>query len=234
MNDFRTFLPALSGMIALSSGCTGIHEPDIVEGPGYHPVNVYQSDLPMEFKRVAVLPLTAARDDRNYRNGVATVEPLIERGLVIRQAFEVVDVSPDWLARHTGRAAWQMDEPLPPDLFVRILKAYGCDGIMFSHLSEYHPYPPLRLGLRMKLVAGPESAIVWSVDEVFDAGQPRVVNSARRFYQNHRWGVQANGHSRAILDSPRRFGAYAVHEALQTLGTKITNIAKVQESTVDD
>jgi hypothetical protein len=225
MIDPRKFL--LPAMLAglLPAGCVSIHESDHVSGPDYEPRNVYQTVLPAGLTRVAVLPVTTARDDRNHRDGATTLGPLLQRGLVAVQAFEVAPVAPDWLRRHTGQRTWRVDEPLPPELLTRVLQAYGCDAVLFPHLSEYHPYPPLRIGWRLKLVAGPDAEVVWSVDELFDASRPEVVNSARRFYQGHQWGVRANGHSRAILDSPRRFGAYSISELLRTFAPK--NIAKV-------
>jgi len=231
MTDPRPFLPALAA--ACLCACAGIEEPDIVKGPDYHALNVYLAAPPADLRRVALLPLTAARDDRNHNAGLRTLEPLLQRGLVARQAFEVAPVSPDWLRRETGRAAWRIDEPLPPDLLDRVMQAHGCDAVLFAHLSDYHPYPPLRVGWRIKLIAGAQARVVWSVDELFDASQPRVVSSARRFYQAHQWGVSANGHSRAILDSPRRFGAYTIAETLGTLGTKNSTLAKVSGPAAD-
>lgn len=223
--------PAIVAAALTACGCTTIHENDYVQGPDYEVENIYQTTLSTEVKRVALLPLAAARDDRNHESGVAALEPLLQKGLVTRQAFEVTPVSRNWLNRQTGQSVWRLGDPLPHDLIPKIQQAYGCDGVLFAQLTEYDPYPPMRVGWHLKLVAGPEATIAWSADEVFDASRQDVVNSARRFYQSHQWGVRANGHSRAILDSPRRFGAYSVSEVLSSLGVKKT--AKVENPTAD-
>ena len=83
--------------------------------------------------------------------------------------------------------------------------------MLFAHLTEYHPYPPIRMGWNLKLVQATNSAVLWSVDEIFDASRQEVVNSARRYYKGHEWGIRTVGNSRAILDSPRRFAMYTLH-----------------------
>jgi hypothetical protein len=88
---------------------------------------------------------------------------------------------------------------------------YRCDAVLFAHLTEYHPYPPIRMGWNLKLVQATNSAVLWSVDEIFDASRQEVVNSARRYYKGHEWGIRTVGNSRAILDSPRRFAMYTLH-----------------------
>lgn len=235
-NSLKTYLMnkrylATLAMVFALTGCTTIHENDYVQGPDYEPENVYVAPLAVSVQRVALLPVTVARDDRDHQNGVTALEPLLQRSLVSRQAFEVAPVSTAWLQRQTGQARWRLDEPLPADLIAQIQQAYGCDSVLFAELAEYHPYPPMRIGWHLKLVAGPEATIAWSANEIFDASRQDVVNSARRFYQAHQWGVRGNGHSRAILDSPRRFGAYSVSEVLRTLGAQ--KIAKVETPNAD-
>ncbi|MGY8674375.1 MAG: hypothetical protein ACKVHO_17520 [Verrucomicrobiia bacterium] len=209
---------AVTVLLLTALGCTSIHESDYVNGPDYVPANVYEIQLPPEVRRVAILPLSSARRDQNHLEGVKISEPLLRRELSARQAFESRSVPAAWLKRHTGKSHWRADEPLPPELLSLLESRYGCDAVLFAHLTEYHPYPPIRMGWNLKLVQATNSAVLWSVDEIFDASRQEVVNSARRYYKGHEWGIRTVGNSRAILDSPRRFAMYTLHQMIRTLG----------------
>ena len=66
-------------------------------GPTYHPSNVYRSSswLPVEVRRVAVLPLTTTITSAPFLEaGVDTLEPLVYAELEKAKRFEVIPVTP--------------------------------------------------------------------------------------------------------------------------------------------
>jgi len=119
------------------------------------------------------------------------------------------------------------DEALPPEFFGRVSEATGCDGILFCQLTRYEPYQPLAVGWKFSLVAnpppGPVSAremkdkILWSADEVIDAGEPGVANAARDYYAQHLRNEAPSADASTILSSPVRFGQYTLAALLDTL-----------------
>src|SRR6185295_5883563 len=94
--------------------------------------------------------------------------------------------------------------------------AAGVDGVLICRLTRYRAYEPLAIGWRVKLMDTDEPRIIWSVDEVFDSGEPAVVNAARRFAQAHPEAAAVND-SHGILRSPRRFAQYTASEVFRTL-----------------
>lgn len=172
--------------------------------------------LPESIRRVAVLPLASAPDS-TAESGRQTLDPILQAELSKSRLFERVQVTSEQLRQWTGRSEWSSDEQLPLDLLQRIRTATGCDAVLFCRLTQYRPYKPLAIGWNMKLVEVRQPRIWWSVDEVFDAGDPAVVNGARRYYQNQARQTGPLADSYTILDSPRRFGQYTLATLLGTL-----------------
>jgi len=208
---------------------------DPVLGQGYQPRNVYRHavELPGELRRLAVLPLTAADPGSIGEAGRESLEPILRAELGKTRIFELVLVSPEQLQKWTGRPQWTAEEPLPPDFGDRLREAFGCDGVLFSQLTVYRPYGPLAVGWNLKLVDARQPRIWWSADEVFDAGDPPVANSARRYYHRHVLEKSALAESRSILESPRRFAQYTVDALLATLPLRALS-AKVSPAPADN
>ncbi len=215
----RGWLPLLAGGCLCAAGCSTERLADTVIGPGYHPVNVYCRGpmLPADLRRVAVLPLTCADDSMALAAGREALAPVLEEELAKLGKFEIVPVSPADLQQRTGRANWRADEKLPPDFFQSLKAAYACDAVLFSQVTVFRAYPPLAVGWRFQLAGGAGKDIVWAADDVFDAGQPAVVNGARRYQQEQQRSASSHLDSFGIMNSPRRFGHYSASTLLATL-----------------
>ena len=216
----RGRLPAwlLLGGLSLS-GCTSLHLSDPVLGPGFEPANVYRREpfLPKNLRRVAVLPLTVGRDEAQLTAGREALEPVLWAELNKIMRFELQPVTPAQLLHWTGRPAWSTQDRLPRGFFDKLKEESGCDAVLFAQLNNYRAYAPLAVGWNLKLVDGQPSPILWSVDETFDAGDPQVANSARRYAQQAEQDPRPLSDSLSVLASPRRFAQYALSALLATL-----------------
>jgi len=190
----------------------------MVIGPGYQPSNVYyrQPTLPAQLRRVAVLPMTIAKDDSQLEAGREALERIFWDELAKTKHFELVSVSTAQLRLWTGRPSWSAEERLPAGLFGRLKDETGCDAALFCQLTSYRAYPPLAVGWKLKLVDTAPSPIVWAADELFDAGNPAVANAARRYCQGQLRSDRPLADSHGILSSPRQFGQYSLNALLAT------------------
>lgn len=206
------------GLGLLGVGCqsTKVALMDPILGPSYQPGNVFlvRSNLPPTFRRVAVLPLITGR---NRSAEAEMLEPVLLAELAKAKRFELVTVRPEDLRAWTGRETWSVQEELPEDLLATIAERAGCDGVLFPDLSQFRAYPPMLMGWRLALVDAKSANVLWSVDEVFDAGDSAVVNGARRYSNQHLRNQPALEDSRSILLSPTRFGSYTAQTVLATL-----------------
>jgi hypothetical protein len=73
------------------------------------------------------------------------------------------------------------------------------------------------VGWKLTLVDKTGAEILWSADEVFDAGNPEVANGARAYYTQHIHGEAPLSDSGTILRAPSQFGEYSVSLLFSTL-----------------
>ncbi|GDY21327.1 hypothetical protein LBMAG56_26730 [Verrucomicrobiota bacterium] len=193
--------------------------PDRVIGPSYRlsNVHVHPSDRLAQVRRVVLLPMTLSDDASTSSAGRDTLQPLLISELGKTKHFEVIQLTSAQLKQWTGRAEWTAEDPIPPDALGRMREETAADAVLFARLTQFRAYQPIAVGWSLKLVSLVDARILWSVDEIFDAGEPTVVNAARRYYLEHQADDSALGDSRAMLNSPRRFGRYAAHATFASL-----------------
>ena len=222
----HTFAALLSAALFLAaamvlSGCRSTTKQltDPIIGPSYAPSNYYRKteELPLSLRRVAVLPMTFSET----AEAADAVEELLQSALLAEfnkaGKFEILVIRPDQLQQWTGKPRWNYQEALPADFLKRIAQQTGSDALLFVHLSNYHPYRPIVLGWRMHLLTALHGDVIWSIDEIFDAGEESVSNAARRYSREHLRNHPTLEESRAILLSPRRFAQYTLAAVAGTL-----------------
>lgn len=208
------FVSGCAHSVTVGNGLTWIGS-----GREFQPQNYHQTSawLPRDLRRVAVLPLTNVPTDNLSPASIAQLDRLLPGELSRTELFEVVDVTPDQLRRWTGRSRWNVTDELPADFFERIHNQLGCDGVVFAHLTAYHPYPPLAMGWKLSLVDARQPQIWWSCDLMYDAGDQGVARSAVRYEREHELGRIPEADPATILRSPGRFGQYTLAASLGTL-----------------
>jgi hypothetical protein len=181
--------------------------------------NVFKAspDLPVDLRRVAVLPLAWEGSSSDLSQGCETLGPLLLAELIKTKKFEAVAVNPEDLRSQTGRFSWTGAEILPADFFDSLQRVYGCDAVLFCQLTVFRPYAPLAVGWRMKLVDARTGRIFWTVDKIFDAEQQTVLNQARHFHIAGQWILSDPSNDWLVENSPRQFGQFAIAQALCTL-----------------
>lgn len=216
---------------ALLTGCESLDQArqqvtgrEHVRGPEYQVANTHRlpAGLPAQLRRVALLPLVSATRGAQAEAGAEAMQAVLVAELGRQGAFEVFVLTAEDMRHATGRGLWTAEEKLPPAFLSRLRAQHACDAVLFSRLTQYRAYPPLAVGWSFKLVECPpkpggEPRILWAADEVFDAGNPAVSNSARRHYLAHlnSPGVLADSHT--VLNSPRRFAQYTLHALALTI-----------------
>lgn len=213
------------GLAVGLAGCStaSIKNPGIVVGPFHKPANYQLANgvMPADMRRVALLPLTSALNTAEHQSGRAILQQLLQAEIVKSGLFEVVFVSNTKMEQLTGRPAWRMIDELPVDFIDQLTMEFDCQGVLFSHLSVYQPYPPLNVGLRMGLVhlspVSNNGSVVWEIDDVFNAGQKSVMNSARRNAIKNGLSDPELDMEPGLLNSPRRFGRYTAEAVVATM-----------------
>ena len=185
----------------------------------YQPSNIYSKApvLDPNVKRLALLPMAPLLPTETFQAGVESLQPLLRAELEKSKRFEVIVITPEQLRRWTGQGVWKSEDQLPPDFFDRLREETGCQAVLFNQLTRYQPYQPVAVGWKLTLVINKEHVIYWAADEVFDAGEGAVANSARAYESDYITTPSPLPDPNAILSSPSRFGQYTLHALLATL-----------------
>jgi hypothetical protein len=204
--------------LLLFSGC---HKTKVITdpilGPDFAVTNVFRKEatLPASVRRVAVLPLVSDMSPDALAGG-QMLQPVLQTELAKAGRFDLIFVTPGQLQQWTGQERWDYHDVLPNGFMKNIASHTDADAVIFARLSRFHAYPPIVVGWRMTLAAL-DADLLWSVDEVFDASEEAVSNSARRFDRGQVSSSAALEDSRSILLSPRKFGQYTARAVVQTL-----------------
>jgi len=205
----------LTGLLLAGCGTVPKVEVNWRGGPFFHATNFTGLDtLPAEVLRVAVLPPSGLEEMPT--ESTAGFDAALQMTLTTASRFETVFVPPGLVRTVAGRNAIASTEALPPELFDRVARDFGADAVLFTDVTLLRSYPPLALGVRLKLVRlQGNRPIIWAFDQVFDCRNPAVANSA----QLHAVGgkTEAVDAGSGVLHSPSRFADYVLTETFSTL-----------------
>lgn len=201
-------------------------------------VNIFISSfqLPEDVKRVVMLPPANDVFNGPLSDACQMLDPVLQAELIKAGRFEVVAAEPETLRNCTGRLSWTGEEALPTNFFDSLKQFYGCDAVLFCHLTVFRSSPPLAIGWRLKLVDIKTGKIIWAADQIYDANNPDVAKAAKQYekarqphqsttfhiYSFLAWCI--NTPTRSVLDdqwnilhSPRYFGEFSAQQLLKTL-----------------
>lgn len=200
-------------------GCRTMQVKEIIVGPDFVPKNIFRKypQLPPDLRKVAVLPITGNEHNSFSVHGREVLHPVLVTELGKTARFETTLVTREQLRQWTGKEQSRAEDELPPEFLKTLRERTGADAILFIHLFQYSPYPPLMIGWQMKLVKTTEAEIIWAADEIFDSSEPTVSNSARRYAKSHLKSNPVLEDTQSILIQPSRFGQFTAQVVLNTL-----------------
>ena len=208
---------AAAGLLGLLAGCMtpAVNDPART-GPFFTPANVNgDAALPPAVRRVVLMPLQASA--AVPADSLAALDDVFAAALGRENRFEVVTLSREECVRRLGDESLATTATLPARFLERLQAEFGAQAVLFVDVTTFRAYRPLRLGVRAKLAETGSGRLIWTFDNVFAADEPAVANAARHFFlQSDRQDVPADL-TRAVLQSPSRFGAYAAAATFATL-----------------
>ena len=206
-------------LLALA-GCAGLSAVALDparNGPLFTPENhAGVARLPADVRRVVLLPLAAA--DGVEAETADSLDAIFVAALERTNRFEVVALSRAECDRVLGARQFVSTGALPNNFMEQIRDHYAADGVMFVDVTVARTMRPLAVGVRAKLATtAKEVQLIWTFDNVFSAGEPAVLNSARRYFiANDDSGLPMD-RSEIVLQSPSRYAAYVAQATFATL-----------------
>ena len=217
---------ALLVLLAIAlPGCHTVRENIRARIPGAPPplppprtANFFAPPMPDKsrpMRRVAMLPLSGAQLTPEALRDITTA---FQAELSKKAIFEVVPVTGAELEAICGQRQLSSVEPMPADLLDALRQKLGAEGVLFTDITHLHPYRPVAIGVRAKLVDIGSGAISWACDCVYDSGHPAIAENARQFQRQfsdpHR-AIPDDGGS--VLISPTRFAKFVANATFNSL-----------------
>jgi hypothetical protein len=208
-------LPVLSlvSLALVFSGCAtlpGDHELQTL--PEVQLANVRAEPVSSSIRRVAVLPVHTTQ---NFSEAQRDFDAIFRGELGKMLRFEVVPVTRPELSAVLQREQITSYEDIPAELLLILRDKYGADAVLFTEVTHYRPYRPLAIGVRCKLLELASQRVIWSADSVLDSANVEVADAARIYAQTPTQTPFPSGN--VVLQSPRRFAAFAAHHIFSTL-----------------
>ena len=102
------------------------------------------------------------------------------------------------------------------DALVALAKRYKLDGVLVATITNYRPYLPQHLGLRVKLFSVHSGSYIWAAEGLYDANDARTLEDLEH-YQKSFLAPETSMHGERInLLSPRKFATYVSHRLVGT------------------
>jgi hypothetical protein len=211
------FFPLLLGTCLTS--CRSIHDAAVGLGwanqPDEPPSNSYlDKDAVKAIERVVLMPMHAPETDLATR---ADLDRLFHSKLNATQLFEVVVITRESLLHRFSHESFDSSGRISQGLLDYLASSTKADAVLMTDLTGFHPYAPIQIGIRAKLVRFDDQSIIWAIDEVFDAASKTTSDQARAYEKRHIASFDKNHRYEGILVSPNRFSGFAMERCLLTL-----------------
>ena len=92
-----------------------------------------------------------------------------------------------------------------------------CDAVLIGTVTEYHPYPRMAVGLRMKLVDLRDGQMLWALEQVWDSADKTIERRIEKYFQSQMRSGFAPLRERLVVVSPLKFIKFVAYEVAETL-----------------
>ncbi len=109
------------------------------------------------------------------------------------------------------------DNIMDPQVSATIRRSLGQNGLMLGEVTEYKPFPHLRIGLRMRLFDLRSSRLVWAVDQIWDASDRSTGSRIKEFLYSQTRASRGSMAEQLTSISTISFLRFVAFEVAQTL-----------------
>ncbi len=96
-------------------------------------------------------------------------------------------------------------------------RRYKVDAIMFGTITQYQPYEPPSLGIKIGMFSTVSGNIMWSSDALFDSSEASVIKLVKTYYKEHYKRRQSLYEWKIILLSTKRYAQFVAYHMVDTL-----------------
>ncbi len=103
------------------------------------------------------------------------------------------------------------------ETIVEAKKRYKVEAIIFGTITQYQPYEPPVLGIKIGMFSAKTGNIMWSSDAIFDSSEASVIKLLKSYYKDHYKRKQSLYDWKIIMLSMKRYAQFVAHFMVDTL-----------------
>jgi hypothetical protein len=97
------------------------------------------------------------------------------------------------------------------------------DAVLYGEVTQYHPYPRLAIGLRVRMMDLRDGTLIWAIEQLWDTTDKQTENRIEDFFKSQiRSGYDPLEYRMAMVSS-RMFLKFVAYEVGQTMYTPKEN-----------
>ena len=129
--------------------------------------------------------------------------------------FEVLMAKNDSEDPHTDEVF--SDGRFDEDKLLKIARRYNAQGVLFTKITEYHPYTTPRIGLSLLLVSPAEAVVVAAADGLWDLREAQTQGRARNYVKQNLDFGESLFDTERVMTSPHNFQRFVAYELANAL-----------------
>jgi len=176
-------------------------------------VNAFRSHVLARMVRPRVLVLPFRYLDQEAAQAI-TEAFILE--LEKTQAVEVVSPYTEAGKALEGIQVWD-NGGLDVRALTTLRRSHRVDALAIGQVTQYRPFDPPVLGLRVQVVATRTGAVLWGAEGCFDARESGVRALMQRFHDCRLETGERSFGWEVLLSSPRHYAQFVAHQLVATL-----------------
>jgi len=199
-------------LCAMAAGSTGCVTPEAQRVATY----VHADLINFPVRRIVVVPFDG-------RECPAEARQVVTEALSLElQSALLCDVIPAPLTdeRLVAEAGLWKRGRVDPEALIDARKTYGADAFLFGTLSQYKPYDPPIVGLKVRMLSARTGEVLWASEAIFDARRAEVRRAAMETMRNEGPKDWLSGDDMVFM-SPRYFSRYVAREVVAPLSKQV-------------
>ncbi|WP_096892931.1 CsgG/HfaB family protein [Candidatus Scalindua japonica] len=222
--NITSTIPVLIFIILCLTGCESTDTVDDLfyynNTKNFDNINFHKSEeyVNTRLKRVLLLPFTIKTHRDKVVNEVTNafyieLQKSAKFDILVPQGFQdILSQQQDIWNRGLIRA----------ETIVEAKKRYKVDAIIFGTITQYHPYEPPILGIKVGMFSANSGNIMWSSDAIFDSSEASVIKLIKTYHREHYQKHQSLYDWKIIPLSTKRYAQFVAHYMVESLKSKKT------------
>ena len=169
--------------------------------------------------RIVVVPFDAGRCSRE---NAAVVSQAVSLAVQDTLQVDVVSASPRDERLTAESVLWRRGR-VDVGALVEAQRDYMADAFLFGAITNYKPYEPPILGLKLRLLSARTGDVLWAAEGVFDARDRDVRETVIDYFKRSGLRGKLVG-SEFIFMSPTQYATFVAQEMLQPLRGKFARL----------